>query len=110
MIEFYILSLKHSRLGAPLVWWGPGGRGYTRYMDEAGRYSGEAARACVHASPAACVVPAQRVARLQQPAPDRTLVTGDMRRPGAPSVRYRHLSSLICASLSPAPSDVGGAR
>jgi hypothetical protein len=45
--QFYILSLKHSKLPTAadrsehLIWWGPDNCGYTGTLDRAGRYTEE---------------------------------------------------------------------
>lgn len=38
----YILSLKHSPISGPAVWWRSDCKGYTSDLDQAGKYSDEA--------------------------------------------------------------------
>jgi len=40
MSEFYVVSVKHTN-GNHIIWWCPDRRGYTRYLDRAGRYTEE---------------------------------------------------------------------
>ncbi|MEA3211285.1 MAG: hypothetical protein QOE70_4342 [Chthoniobacter sp.] len=40
--EFFLLSLKHSRSSeGPAIWWRADGKGYTRSLVDAGRYTAE---------------------------------------------------------------------
>jgi hypothetical protein len=38
-VDYYILSLKHSKGSDALLWWGPQNCGYTIALDKAGKYS-----------------------------------------------------------------------
>lgn len=93
--EYFILSLKHSILGHPLMWWGPSGAGYTRYVDEAGVYpeSKVLADHRLSSHPNNRAVPVEEVRKRVSPAPAR--VDGlNLRRPDADVVTRIHLRAL----------------
>lgn len=103
---FLILSLKERdrQPGMPLTWWGPSGCGYTRYVDEAGRYTQAECLADrrLHGHHLTQAVPEALVLERVMEAPP--VCGGErMRRPGGPVVHQRHRHFLNRDRLSATP-------